>query len=309
MSSMNSTFGPLRNMVMLLKGHGITLDLGAVGGEPAVEYLERAPMLWDNIVNKTFRVKEEIHPLQNAMVDNIRKDIATFKDNAKVFYEDFKKNAPFNWKFSQRKEVYACLDSYMKKLDTFDAEAANFNELEELFELSRSRTSELTMMREDAVLLKQTWDTVNSVVHLFESWRTILWAAIDTEALLDEVKLLQNQIKRMPRVIRDWGVYKELFAEVTNMSVVLPLVHELHTPSMRDRHWKQLSIITHKHFEKTPQFALSDLLALELHKCVEGVTELVEISVKELKVGHVDHAGPRVRPPQGYGGVRYWSTR
>ena len=284
MSSMSSTFGPLRDMVMLLKSHGITLDLGEVGGEPATEYLERAPMLWDNIVNKTFRVKEEIHPLQNAMVDNIRKDIATFKGNAKCFHEDFKKNAPFNWKFSQRDSVYECLDNYMKNLDKFDAEAANFNELEELFELARSRSSELTMVRNEAVLLKQTWDTVNSVNNLFSSWQTILWAAIDTEALLDEVKLMQNQIKRMPRNIRDWGIYKELFAEVNNMAVVLPLVHELHTPSMRDRHWKQLSIITHKHFEKSAQFALSDLLALELHNYVDGVTELVEISVKELKV-------------------------
>ena len=284
MATMSSAFGPIREMVMLLKGHGITLDLGEVGGEPAIEYLERAPMLWDNIVNKTFRVKEEIHPLQNAMVDSIRKDIANFKSKAKDFYNEFKAKAPFDWSFSKRGEVYACLDEYYSRLADFDAEASNFNELEELFELSRSRTNELAMIRSDVVLLKETWDSVNAVSNLFESWQTTLWAAINTEELLDEVKLLQKQIKKMPRVIRDWGVYKALYEEVNNMSVVLPLVHELHSPSMRDRHWKMLSVITFKHFEKSAQFALSDLLALELHKYVDGVTELVEISVKELKV-------------------------
>jgi dynein heavy chain len=105
MPVMKSTFGPLRDMVMLLKTHGITLDLGEVNNEPAVEYLERAPMLWDNVVNKTFRVKEEIHPLQNAMVDNIRKDIGEFKKRASDFYQDFKTNAPFDWSFDKREEV------------------------------------------------------------------------------------------------------------------------------------------------------------------------------------------------------------
>ncbi|GMH57655.1 hypothetical protein TL16_g02438 [Triparma laevis f. inornata] len=284
MPTMAGTFGPLRDMVMLLKSHGITLDLGEVNNEPAVEYLERAPMLWDNIVNKTFRVKEEIHPLQNAMVDSIRKDIAAFKKRVGEFSADFKTNAPFNWGFDKRTEVYQTFDIYFKKLSGFEKEASDFNELEELFELSRSRSAELVEMRSELMLLKTTWDMANATIALFKSWQQTTFATINSEDLLDEVKLLQNQIKRMPRQCRAWGVYNLIFEEVQNMAVVLPLVHELHSPSMRDRHWKQLSIITHKHFEKTPQFCLQDLLSLELHNCVEGVLELVEISVKELKV-------------------------
>lgn len=132
MPTMAGTFGPLRDMVMLLKSHGITLDLGEVNNEPAVEYLERAPMLWDNIVNKTFRVKEEIHPLQNAMVDSIRKDIAAFKKRVGEFSADFKTNAPFNWGFDKRTEVYQTFDIYFKKLSGFEKEASDFNELEEV---------------------------------------------------------------------------------------------------------------------------------------------------------------------------------
>ena len=284
MPVMKATFGPLRDMVMLLKSHGITLDLGEIDGGSAVDFLERAPMLWDNVVNKTFRVKEEIHPLQNAMVDNIRKDIVAFRGRAKTFYDEFKADAPFGWDFSERNQVYASLDTFCATLQAFESEAVSYNELEELFELPRSRTSDLALFRTDITLLKNTWDAVNMVKNLFASWQTTLWAAINTEALLDEVKDLQMLVKKLPRSIRDWGVYKDLNATVENMATVLPLVHELHAPSMRDRHWKMLSIITNRHFDKTPSFALSDLLDLALHKYVEGVTELVEISAKELKV-------------------------
>ena len=35
-------------------------------------------MLWDNTVNKAYRVKGEIQPLQNAAADGVRKDIGAF---------------------------------------------------------------------------------------------------------------------------------------------------------------------------------------------------------------------------------------
>jgi dynein heavy chain len=44
------------------------------------------------------------------------------------------------------------------------------------------------------------------------------------------------------------------------MATVLPLVSELHSPAMRDRHWKAIASVTHKMFEKGPTFSLEDLL-------------------------------------------------
>lgn len=35
-------------------------------------------MMWDNTVNKAYKVKGEIQPLQNAAADGVRKDIASF---------------------------------------------------------------------------------------------------------------------------------------------------------------------------------------------------------------------------------------
>ena len=284
MPVMATTFGPLKDIVYLLKSHGITLDLGNVDGEPAIEYLERAPMLWDNIVNKTFKVKEQIHPLQIREVDAIKAEIVNFKKKLTDFHNTFKRDAPFGWPEDRRTEVYASFDDYYKQVAQIEDEAARFNELEELFDLSRSNFQEIPAMKSELVLLKECWDSVNSVNNLFDSWESILWSAIKTDDLLDEVKLLQAQLKKSNRAVRHWKVFELLSAKINNMASVLPLIEELHTPSMRDRHWKNLTIITHKNFEKTPQFALSDVLALELYKHVDGVTELVEISVKEQKI-------------------------
>ena len=64
--------------------------------------------------------------------------------------------------------------------------------------------------------------------------------------------------------------------QVKALLTSLPLVSELHHPSMRDRHWKQLMKATGKHFVMDDKFNLGDLLALELHTCVDAVAEIVE---------------------------------
>lgn len=71
-------FGPLKDTVLLLKSRGIPVDLPPVNKQPALEFLDSAYMLWDNTVNKAYRVKGEIQPLQNAAADGVRKDITNF---------------------------------------------------------------------------------------------------------------------------------------------------------------------------------------------------------------------------------------
>ena len=64
----------------------------------------------------------------------------------------------------------------------------------------------------------------------------------------------------------------------------LPLVSDLHHPSMRERHWKQLMKATGRHFVLDENFSLGNMLALNLHECVDVVSETVERAQKELVI-------------------------
>ena len=95
--------------------------------------------------------------------------------------------------------------------------------------------------------------------------------------LVDECKKLATHVKRLPRRLRDWPCYLRLQGSVANMASILPLVSELRSPCMRDRHWKAVASECCKPVEKGPGFCLADLLALQLHKHVEGIMEIVEV--------------------------------
>ena len=289
-----SMFEPQRDIIMLLKRHSITIDLEPVDGQPALEFLENSKMFWEGIVNKTYRVKEVIQPTQNKMLEKIRKQVQDFEASVSKFSKEFKstltKSGPFAWQDLSRQEIrrkrsiYNAIDGYYAKIGSFKKEGKALNELEDLFELPMSRLSELNEMEHELCLVKGTWDIVLLVDSLFISWRNTLWADIKTDDLLDEVRSLQVQMKKQSKSCKGWDVTTKLDLHVKNMATILPLIHELHSPCMRDRHWKNLMTTTSTSFERGPSFSLNDLINLHLHKFVEPVMDIVEMANKELKI-------------------------
>jgi dynein heavy chain len=69
------------------------------------------------------------------------------------------------------------------------------------------------------------------------------------------------------------------------MSTILPLISELHSKYMMDRHWRRLIDITKKNINFTsPGFCLEDLIKLELYRYAEEVSELVDSATKEARI-------------------------
>jgi dynein heavy chain len=279
-----SLFEPMRDIVSLLKSKGIPLDLPSIDGQAALDYLEQAQMFWDNTVNKTFRVKEAIQPAQNSMLDGIRKEIKSFEVQLTKFSKEFKQYGPFTWIQEKQRESYAGIDKYYKQLQVVVEKGKSVNELEDLFELNLSEHKILDDIQEDLLMLKGVWDVTLLVDSYFSHWKNTLWADIKTDDLMDEAKRLANLLKKQPRKTHGWSVFKTLDGNVKNLSTTLPLVHDLHSPAMRERHWKQLMAITGVVIDRGPSFCLDDLLSLNLHRFVDSVSEIIEVAQKELKM-------------------------
>jgi dynein heavy chain len=284
MPEFSTLFEPLKDIVALLKANSISIDLAPINGQTALDFLDQAKMLWENVVNKAFRVKEALQPIQNSMVEGIRREIKSFETAANKFIKEFKLNGAFGWLETKKTDAYDNIDKYQQQLMVLSAKAGAINELEDLFELPLSQHSVMKDVEDDLRALKNVWDMINLVDSLFTQWKGTLWAEIKTDDLLEEIKRIQVQIKRQPKKPREWGAFKRLEIEVKNMATILPLVHELHSHAMRDRHWKALMTITGIVFEKGPGFCLDNLISLNLHQHVESVSDMVEVANKELKI-------------------------
>lgn len=148
-------------------------------------------VMWESTVNKAFKVKEEIQPLQNSLTETIRKDIASYNQGINKFVHEFHQDGPYSSGYSVR-QAYGLITSLQDDLCKMEDKARSITELEELFELAPSKFAALKDMRTELVFLKATWDMVDLVENLFSAWKTTLWADItDTEALTEETRALQ----------------------------------------------------------------------------------------------------------------------
>jgi dynein heavy chain, axonemal len=280
-----SVFEPMHNIVSTLKINGITIEMPLINNQVALDYLDHCKILWGSCVSKASRVKETVAQLRSMILEDIKKQIKQFNIDVAKFAKEFRQTGPFSWYEKMNlKEVYINLDRCQKQYIQLGRDSKSINDLEDLFEQPLSSHSQVREIEQDLKDLKMIWDTAMMIDFLFASWKSKLWAEIQTDDYIEETKKIQQQLKRFPKKAKEWGVTKQLDVIVKNMAVCLPLVHDLHSNAMRDRHWKQLMVLTGVTIDRGPSFSLDDLLSLHLQHHVEAVGELVEVANKELKI-------------------------
>jgi dynein heavy chain len=278
-TAVEKLFSPIRDACQLLKKHHVQHE--------GLTELEQAPSVWGEVYRMALDMKETILPMRNEETLKIRNRIDVFAEEVAAFRTEFLSKCPFDSDFAISEEfddVYQILNDYYHKVGEIKGRAEEYNDLELLFDMQGSNYRAIRDCLEDLVLLKQVWDTVVMVRETFKSWDTILWDKIDTETLVTTVKDISGQIKVMPKGCRGWKIYRWLQELAKNMSTVLPLVNDLHSDTMCDRHWTSLMTVTKKTFEKGPEFCFKDLLDLQLHEFAEDVSEIVDQSAKEAKI-------------------------
>uniref|UniRef100_A0A0G4GMS7 Dynein-1, subspecies f n=1 Tax=Chromera velia CCMP2878 TaxID=1169474 RepID=A0A0G4GMS7_9ALVE len=267
---------PLRNQVGLLKKHNTQV------AEEKIAALDSAQQRWDEVTHKAFEVKETILPLQNMEMLNIRKTLDQFQTDVEEFRQKFEHDAPFNHEY-EFEAAYAKLDEFYRETMRMHEQASEYKNLETLFDMTESKYRPITQTLADLQLLKDIWDAITLVKYTFNDWKATLWDKINTDDLLSRVKDMAQQVKNLPKELKGWKLFQWLTDEVKNMSIVLPLINDLHSDSMRDRHWKQLMAVTGKTFTKGPEFCLEDLLNLKLHQHADEVGEIVDQAAKEAR--------------------------
>jgi dynein heavy chain, axonemal len=288
MGTTRELFEPLNSTVKLLRDVGIDMDIKVGGDMVVVDYLDVASTLWDSLVNDTFVKKEKILPLQNTEADKVKAKIASFNTELEAFYKSFRASNLFTYS-GESEKAFKDIEEKKAQLDTINVKAERLARLEELFELPITKRSKTEVVSKDLSLLRKLWTFKRDMTVTINKWKTIQWKDIDTDDLEDRVSEFSKEIRKIGQidvVVKGWQVFKDIQARCKNLSEVIPLINELHTPAMRERHWKALAIETNTTSipYKEPSFCLKNLLDLNLHLCVEDVEDILDTAKKEFKI-------------------------
>ncbi|KAL7445854.1 hypothetical protein ACHAXM_010428 [Skeletonema potamos] len=288
MDSVPEHFGPQKECVQILRRYGVDVSNDEVAGKKLQDFLEEIPLAWEAVVKKTFRKKEDILPMQMAAVDSLKNDLDQFYLSIREYRGDFRANAPFKFE-GGCDDAFAVIDSFSNKLSEIEVQVEQFRELEDLFELQPTVYVEIGETRSEIKQLTLLWKFKQSVDEVFEAWRKELWAAVNALDHEEQNKQLRKELKEKGNAylaMKGWQVYRDIDESLAVMATVLPLVHDLHSDAIRTRHWAALARVCNvKTVDPTdPQFTLNDMLTLQLHRHKEGIEEIVETAMKELKI-------------------------
>ncbi|GBF96391.1 dynein heavy chain axonemal [Raphidocelis subcapitata] len=249
--------------------------------------LEEMAQRWDGIKKAQLQVKTSLEPIQAAQAERIRGDVAGFGARVAAARASLKSRPYMAWATGAT-AAYAALDAAAAELAKLQRECERFAELARMFDLADAVdpiTEQLAEARDDLVAAKDVWDCAQLCELQFAAWRDTLWKDIRTDEMEEGAKGFVKEVKALSKKVREESAFKGLDASVKNYLVSVPLVADLRSPAMRDRHWTALMEATGVKFDVAdPSFKLGQLLALELHRFEEEVSEIVDRAQKEEKM-------------------------
>ncbi|KAK9817742.1 hypothetical protein WJX72_001478 [[Myrmecia] bisecta] len=252
----------------------------------ADKQLDEIAARWDEVKKNAPQVKSDVQPVQNIEAERIKGELRSFKTRVDDYRRKFRNRSFFKYTTGPGK-AYAEIDQVAAECAELDAEVAKYTQLANMFEcpaLIQPVLEAVKETREDLIQVKDVWDVSSLCETQFLEWRNTLWSDIKTDVMEDGCKAFVKEVKALPKRIRDEDCFKGVDLSVKNFLTSVPLVADLRSPAMRDRHWDQLMTTTKVKFVIDKAFKLDDLLKLELHKFEDEVGEIVDRAQKEEKM-------------------------
>eukprot|EP00760_Papus_ankaliazontas_P013352 PhM_4_TR15700/c3_g1_i1/m.85000/K10408/DNAH; dynein heavy chain, axonemal len=279
--TMTNMFEPIQQAIHVLKQHPQSVT------EEEIEALEElrkpAPDAWNQLFKKSLNTRETNAKMEQVEADKIKDQTLEFEQQISALSKQFHSITLFK-RNMEVDDAYKDIDMWNQKLHEVERESLDLNDVQQLFDLTRTEFRELRESRTDLRLLKDVWDLIAFVRIMFQDWLQSIFKHVDVESFLDEIKKLQKQLRGQSVKARAWDCFKGLEEEVKNMNISLPLCAELRSDAMRPRHWEDLPNSSGNINPDTDDFTLEKLISLGLHNYAERVSGIVEKAQKEQQI-------------------------
>lgn len=176
--------------------------------------------------------------------------VAAFQIAVKSFRADYDVNGPMV-RGTPPKEAITRLGKYKREFETLHRKYELYNGGEKLFGLPEIEYPELVITQKELNLLDRLYSLYQVVITTIDDYKSIPWSEVvaNIQTMNETVESFAAKCKTLPKTLKTWDAYKELSQGIEDFIGVLPLLMELSKPSMRDRHWAEISELTGREFD------------------------------------------------------------
>lgn len=218
---------------------------------------------------------------------------ARFKAGLSISFEELQKNytsmrdevvntGPY--KYDIKPEIaLTLLSGFKATLQEYDMKEATLRKGMTLFQIEEKSLKDRDFLNLEVENLNQLWQVINDWCIFWNKCSLPHIKLVDLKQLDEDSSNFVKRLAKFSKECKEWEVYIRQKDKASQLRKIVPLLQELQTPSIRDRHWKTLMTGMNKNFNPhSPDFNLNLIISLEIENYSDLIIETCASAAKEL---------------------------
>ncbi|XP_078277210.1 LOW QUALITY PROTEIN: dynein axonemal heavy chain 10 [Rhinoraja longicauda] len=248
------------------------------------ELQDNIKVIWEKLFEESSTIDHSLGAVKKKFTKTTKHETREFAADLAAFTAKFRLHGPGS--------VGDDLDSGLEILGKFENELEEFERkrqelanAEKLFDLSITLHPELLSLQKEMKGLRQIYDIYKAQRAAKDEWSETLWADLNVQLLQEGIDGFLKAFRKLPKDVRSLSVGFHLESKMKEFKESIPLLLDLKHEALRERHWRTLMARTGTEFEmRADTFTLENMFAMQLHKYIEVIGDIVTAAVKELSI-------------------------
>ncbi|KFP31699.1 Dynein heavy chain 10, axonemal, partial [Colius striatus] len=239
---------------------------------------------WETLFFEASEVDHNLGGIKRKYTKIIQQWIEDYSKEVEDFFHKFMTEGPgaAGENLDKGLELMAISEKELEKLEESHQELRS---LEKIFDLPVTVYPNLMKAQNDMKGLKQIYEIYELQRAAKKEWSQTLWINLDVQFLQEGIEGFLKALWNLPEQVHSMPIASHLETKMKAFRDSIPLLLDLKTEALRERHWRDLMERTETSFEMTTEaFTLENLFAMELHRHSDVISEIIGVAVKELRL-------------------------
>uniref|UniRef100_A0A8C5PKA2 Dynein heavy chain n=1 Tax=Leptobrachium leishanense TaxID=445787 RepID=A0A8C5PKA2_9ANUR len=238
---------------------------------------------WTELLNLTYDVKVTLlKEKADIFKQELDKQVKSFVVEVIQFRNSFDTQGPAA-PGVKPEEAVARLHDFKEKYQIYDAKRKTLNSVQRLFNIVPKEFPELDRTGKDLQLLGTLYILFQKFIDFDLEFQSTLWADVDLSKSNKEIEQYWSECLTWNYKLKDWDAFNEMAREVKFYFDIFPLLHDLKSKEIRNRHWLQVMSVTGSSFPlEANVLKVSHILDIELLKFQADLVSIAKAAKKEM---------------------------
>ena len=286
---MQDKFAPIERMYEVLSKHDVMVS------DDEKLHLDHMRDAWGTFLVMMDKEEKKLNKTRETMGNDLERELNQYNSQVRDTADDFNAKgptfyAPMPGQGSPDLDgAKAFIEELRERLASNRGQAERMKKGLDLFGLPHPDSKETEETEAKLRLLDKVWDLMDQWLSKWEEWKSTQFNTLNVQELDTQAVMFQKMIQNLNRSCRKWKVWTSLQEHIKRFRGIMPLISDLRSPAMRERHWDRLSAqIDHPEDEPIDPngdgFTLEKMFGLGLNHHKQIIASLAAVANREMTI-------------------------